>query len=194
MVKRKIKRLLEIQRDEGFSEMLKRIWEAVHQPIFDYGRYYVYENDFSNLPEPVPIPKEYWDALYRPSLGAGKASMQIWTNGKLAHISWFGFSKEAQRSLDKTPIKIDYDGGEFIMGNSRTFPEYRRQGFYYNACNLAYHHLKPFNKKLKFTIAKNNKTPQRTQEKLGSIITGELTYLNILGWERWKEVPCAENN
>lgn len=178
-----LRRARGILEKEGWWELIKRMWLWLHQSVIDFGRYYVYENDFSNLPSLPPNRHPIFIFQDR-----DKITIKGYTDGSLAHVSYVCLVEKLQRELDKVPIKVNYLNGECFTGGSRTFPKFRRRGLYTNVYSLMFHYLKHEGyKRCLFTVGRNNIPPQKAQVVLGSRIIGGGTYINILGRKIWKE-------
>jgi hypothetical protein len=211
-------RAKDILQTEGLKPLLRRGFDFVRAPLFQYGNYYLYlyQHTLKGRDEADFMPRiqgftfrmvrtnEEADELAvtmgcdfrrcfvdaRKSLDKGAIAFCLFVKGEIAHIGWVALSEEAKRVIEYLPYKVDFSNNEACTGGTITIPKYRGKGL------MKYGYFKRFQflreKGIiasRNAVAVNNIASQKAHAKFGPKIYARACYLKILWWDFWKERP-----
>ena len=220
MIFRQLKRVLIKARDvlqtQGAGSLVRQVLVSIRKFLFRYGHYYIYEHTLKERDEAGFLPQLDDFATYiirnheeaeeveaatgydlrrrmvdvSEKLDKGAIAVFVFTRGKPVHFGWIAFSREAQKTFDTVPYKVDYSGGQACTGGSFTIPDYRSKGL------MAYGYFKRFQllREMGITTTRNavrveNIASQNVHAKFGPKILAEGRRLTVLGITFWKETP-----
>lgn len=210
---------LAVLRKRGLLSVIKLTFLYLLENGFMHKTFYVYENDFSHIPEFVPKTENYtlkviskldevdeliaqgfdfspYRKFYRDvpelkqTLAKGAVLFSVFVDKELAHTTWVALSEQAKQDIDTVPYKVDFQDGEVCSGDSETNPKYRRLGIYAYAHSNVFQFLKQEGWSIdRFTIEKSNTASHHTLAKFNSKVCAEGSLTRILLWSFWKEKP-----
>lgn len=208
-----IGRARDVAQTESLTVVLKRAFDFY---VFHYGRYYLYEHDFSKVSEAEFLPRvdgvtlkvvhsnEEADELAkatgedfrrrilnaRRGLDSGTVFFCFLVNGELAHFGSVAMSRKAMTAMGYPPLQIDFSDGMAYTGGTETIPKFRSRGL------MVYGYFKRFEylREKGFRTSRNgvsieNVASQKAHAKFGPKIYARARYVKLLGWEFWKETP-----
>jgi hypothetical protein len=207
-----------IFQSEGLVPLLVKGIQYLSGHLFHHGNYYLYKHDIKERSEFEFMPKiknftfriissnEQAAELAadnvdicslslntRRGLDKGAVAFCVFVGRELAHIGWVAMTREAKNTFDPLPYHVDFSNGEACTGGTVTLPKYRGNGL------MAYGYFQRF----RFlrergilisrnAVARNNVISQRVHAKFNPEIHAKASYLKILLWKYWKEVPITD--
>jgi len=214
-----LRRARDILQTEGLKPLIKRGFDFMKAPLFQYGNYYLYQHTLKERNEADFMPRiqdvtfrmvstsEEADELAastgydfrrrfinaRKSLDKGAIAFCFFVNEEIAHIGWVALSEEAKKTFDRLPYEVDFSNGEACTGGTITVPKYRGKGL------MAYGYFKrlQFLKEQGVTasrnaVAVNNVASQKAHAKFAPKIYARARYLKLFWWDFWKERPVHD--
>jgi hypothetical protein len=212
-----LNRAKDVLRTEGLLPLLRRGFDFLARPFFRYGTFYLYEYTVKGRSKAEFIPRlqnlivhivstnQQADELAargfdcrscsvyaRRRLDKGAIAVCVFFKQELASIIWVALTKEAKKSVDSLPYRVDFANKEACTGGAQTIPKYRRQGM----MTYTYYRLFQFLREQGITTSRNavgssNFASQKAQAKVGRRIYARARYLRILWWQSWKETPLV---
>ena len=216
-------RASEVLREEGMGSVLRRGLSCglaiVRSWFFVSRNFYLYEHILGDGNEADFLPKimnftfnivssnEEADALATSTgidfrkqfvnswkrLEKGAIAFCIFIDGEAAHTGWVALNKEAKKSVDSLPFKVDFENGEACTGATITLTKYRGKGL------MVYGYFKRFEflwekgvKISRNSVDVKNIASQRAHAKFNHKIYARARYMKILRWKFWKEVPVPQ--
>lgn len=210
---------LVVLRRRGLPSVIKQTFLYLLENGFMRKTFYVYENDFSHIPEFVPKTENYtlkvisklgevdeliaqgfdfssYRKFYRDvpelkqTLAKGAVLFSVFVGKELAHTTWVALNEQAKQDIDTVPYKVDFQNGEVCSGDSETNPKYHRLGIYAYVYSNIFQFLKQEGRSIdRFTIEKSNTASHHTLAKFNSEVRAEGSLTRILLWSFWKEKP-----
>jgi GNAT superfamily N-acetyltransferase len=122
-------------------------------------------------------------------LAAGAVAFCAYVDRLVAHIGWVALTREAKRTFDDLPYRVDFDRGEGCSGGSWTCPLYRNRGLYSWVMGARLRYLRDRGCRIcrNATLVKN--TPSRRgQRHYQPEVVATARYVRIAGWVSWKEL------
>jgi len=212
-----INRAKDIYREEGVPTLVKRIFVFVLSPLVDeYNDFYIYgrplkesnESDYlpdiQNVTYRVLETVEQLDELVstgsdlslldinlaRYRLAKGAIAFLSFVDSELAYSSWAAFTKEAKKTVNRYPYRVDFANNEITGGELWTNPKYRRQGLaYYSSYMREQFLISRGATRNRFIVLASNEAAQMGAAKGGAELLAKAKYIRILGVEFWKERP-----
>jgi hypothetical protein len=209
-----------ILRSEGAIPLLKRLFSFLFSQIFCRGEFYVRHHFVGELNEADFRPRvkdftfktitsnEMANELAkevgfdfrkrilraRRRLDAGAFAFCIFTQNQLAHISWIGFSQEAQRTINSQPYQVNYAQRQGCLGAAETDPRYRGLGLMAYACFRRHQYMKEHGITTAIGIDEtDNIAIYKIHSRLPSKIYSKARYIKFLWWQYWKETPLPQD-
>ena len=153
--------------------------------LFGFGVFYLYEKDLSENVSPLA---DIVGFNLKITQEGNLMKFSVYSEERLVHVTLIALSEESKRKVDILPYKVDFKEGEVCSGASHTDYKFRKRGLYIYARSRVFPYLKDKGYKLdKFSVSKVNRTSYHVLEKFEPRKTGIGIYLQILGWQFWKE-------
>ncbi len=201
--------------EEGLLSLLKKGVEFLGHSLFEYGKYYVYEQSIKERDEAAFLPKirDYtvhvvnnnreadeleakgfkfrsFSMNTRSYLDKGAIAVCIFVGQELAHIGWIALTEEAKKEFDYIPFPIDFTKREAAAGGAFTNPKYRGKGLMEYGILSRHDFLRGIGiKTTRYTVKTNNIASQRAVAKFGAKAISIGRYIRILWWHSWKQTP-----
>jgi len=215
-------RARDIYREEGLLPLIKIIFAFILSPVVDeYNNFYIYErplkegeeadhlHKIKNVTNKVVETVEQLEELtsegfelssldislahYRLSKGA--IAFLTFVDSELAYSSWAAFTKEAKKTVNRYPYKVDFKNHEITGGELWTNPKYRRQGLaYYSSYIREQFLISRGATRNRFIVLADNEAAQMGAAKGGAKLLAKARYLRIFGLQFWREKPVKSVN
>jgi len=212
-------RAKDIYRTDGLALLLARGFDFARRRFFHYGKYYLYEHTLEERNEAdfMPVVGDFtfrivgsneeadelaaatgYDfrrrfVIARKRLDRGAIAFCVFVNGEVAHIGWVALCEKARKAVDSLPYNVDFSNNEGCTGGTETVPEYRGKRL------MVYGYFKrsQFLREKGMTVSRNavavsNIPSQKAHAKFAPRIYAQASYLKLLAWEFWREIPLTQ--
>ena len=213
-----ISRAKQILKSRGFVFLIKRALLYLSLRLFIFRRFYLYEHTLQARDEADYMPKiqgvtlkvvstnrqadeivnqgfeDFRDCPVilnaRRCLEKGAVAFCFFVGSEFAHVGFVAMDKEAKKSFDILPYRVDFAHGQACTGGTITMPKYRSNGLmaYGYFKRLEFLHQKGY-KTSRNAVNINNKVSQRVHAKFGPGIYARARLLKIAWLTFWKVTP-----
>ncbi|MFC1864242.1 hypothetical protein ACFLYG_00215 [Chloroflexota bacterium] len=208
-----------VLRRHGLFFFIKHAFLHLVENGFTRKVYYIYENDFSHIPEFTPKIENYvlrviskpsevdemlahgydfksYRNFYRDvpelkqTLAKGAIAFAAFVGKELAHTTWVALNEQAKQDIDSVNYKVDFLGGEVCSGDSETKPKYRQLGIHASVYTKILQFLKQEGySKDRLSVEKRNIISHHSHVKVNFKVCTQMTVTTILWWSFCMEKP-----
>jgi len=213
-----IKNIFSVIREDGFTTLLKRGSSFLVEKVFWVDTYYLlerymtahaidpeeYRPDIPSLTHAFIKSNKEADELVENGfldfrfhfinagerLEKGAIALCIYCDKEPAHIAWIATTRDAQKTFNNIPFRVDFARNEVCTGGALTLPAYRKKGIKNYASFTRDKYFRDNGIVATRSVVKaSNIVSMRASGGYGTKIYGRARYTKILWWRHWKEIP-----